>query len=290
MADEKLSDRELLVKISAGVTDTNEEVKSLKSMYSIMSRDIDEMKKDQRKFASEHDDLCTTVGLLKKRLLSMERESRNKNLLIFKLQDEEKFNKNLYLSISEIFKAIKVEIPEHAIESIYRFGKSSGTRPVMVRFTSPRWKSLLFRSAKDLRELGLAISNDLTEDERRERKLLLQFQSRLREQGQETKLRGSYLIIENRPYSVKDLQRESETITAAEKEDMEVGGDESDLEEVATGITATPRKKRRLKQQEKEVKRGRSVGSKAIKDMKPVTQFFRTDKIRDSLAVVPGKE
>lgn len=177
MSDSELSDREFLIKISANDAETNEYVNILKAMYTNLNKDIEEVKENQQIFKSRHEDLSAFVQQLEKRLLLIEKGSRAKNLLIFQMQDDDETNNNLYLSVFNIFKTIKVEIPNQAVESVYRFRKTKGKRPVMVRFISARRKSLMFTKLKVLNDLGLRISNDLTEAERRDRKQLIDFQS-----------------------------------------------------------------------------------------------------------------
>lgn len=267
------------MKISAGVVEIKEEVKSLKLMYSNLSRDIEEVKKEQQDFSSKHEDMCATVNVLERRIALLEKNSRARNLLIFNLDDVEEINRDLYLSIARIFEKIKVEIPDQAIESIFRLGKVVGRRPVLVRFASPRWKSLLFIKVKELNELGLTIANDLTEDERKERKSLLMYLFSLKKQGHEAKLKGNAIIIKNKAYSLKDLQESGESFNPSEDVDTEHEREKSII--VTQNKNVTPGIKRKLKDYTSggtvKPKRGRPIGSFKLtpsRDTKPLTQFF----------------
>lgn len=125
-------------------------------MYSNLCKDVEEVRNSHQEFKMRQENLSTTVRQLEKRLYLIEKHSRAKNLLIFKLLDNEDTNGNLYLSVVKLFNMIKAEIPDYAIESVYRLGRTKGKRPVMVRFISAKWKTLLFRYImEDIKELGL---------------------------------------------------------------------------------------------------------------------------------------
>lgn len=153
---------------------------------------------------------------------------------------------------------------------------------------------------REFYELGLWIANDLTENERKDRKMLLAYVSSLREQGREAKLRENGIIVKNKSYSLKDLLQKGEPSALAEDFDSELGDverEEEDAAVVSQDKNGTPGKKRKLKQINAEVnikpKRGRPTGSVKFTpttDSKLLTQIFQSDKDCGTSSSVANKE
>lgn len=99
----------------------------------------------------------------------------------------------------------------------------------MVRFTSVKWKSILFTKTKDLHDLGL------------------------REQGQDAQLKGTCLSINKKLYSLPDLQQRADFSNFSENKESEIiVEEETGLPKNVASNTEqlnTPRMKRKLSQQ-----------------------------------------
>lgn len=84
------------------------------------------------------------------------------------------------------------------MKSIFRLGKSIEKKSVLVCFAHQmKWKSLRFSKVKEPHELDLSVANDLSGDERIERKSILMYLSSLREQGHQANLKGNAIVIKN---------------------------------------------------------------------------------------------
>lgn len=133
--------------------------------------------------------------------------TRSRNVLIFKVKERLDAEENVYTIIKDIFNQVGLEINDLCIETAYRLGKPSGCRPILVRFIASRWKSLLFKKIKEFSDLGLAISNDLTREERLERKELVFCKNKLLKEGiQDVKIRANKLLVGGESLFLKDLQ------------------------------------------------------------------------------------
>lgn len=67
---------------------------------------------------------------------------------------------------------LKTETTEAEINAAYRFGKDQQTRPTIVKIVSLNEKQLVLKQGIQLKNSGIAISHDLTKDDRETKKLL----------------------------------------------------------------------------------------------------------------------
>lgn len=172
--------------------------------------------------------------------MQLQMQSEQKNILIFKVEEKLDGEENVYEKIKNIFMQVGIEINDFCIEAAYRLGKPGGCRPIMVRFIAARWKSLLFKKIREFNALGLAISNDLTLEERLERKELDMFKNKLINEGkQNIKIKTNKLLIGEKMFSLKDLR-------ALENQKNVVGSpDHSSKQQISASALSTTNSKTR---------------------------------------------
>ena len=119
------------------------------------------------------------------------------NLIVFKFPDTKNNNKDLRVSVLDLLQKINAEIKDSDIQSISRLGKTRGKRPILVRFTSQKLKSSLFKNLDKVKELGISISDDLSPEERQQRSKLLAFFPRLKKIGLNPKIRGEKILLDD---------------------------------------------------------------------------------------------
>lgn len=122
---------------------------------------------------------------------------RAKNLIIFKLEDSEKFNGYLFGEILQLFSGVGLAIPEIAIVDVFRLGKIKGNRPVIVKFLTVRWVKLIFSKIIEFKRRNLVISNDYSPEERPQRPLLISRVRELRSAGIVAKIVNNKVITLN---------------------------------------------------------------------------------------------
>ena len=203
LRDESVSKGEkilnLLARVVKDVADLKATSKDYNSRLNPIEEDVPTLKKE--------------IIDLKTEIVNLKRSERSNNLIIFKLPDDEENNNNLCTFISKKLKYINSEINTEAIASVMRISvyKTNNCRPVLVRFYSPQFKTLIFRNMDKVRKLKLAVSNDLSPVERAVRKTLLDLVLKLKRQGyKDAKIRGNDIQVGDQIYTANEVNRHLE--------------------------------------------------------------------------------
>ena len=101
----------------------------------------------------------------------MVQQAKKSSILIFEM-DENKENKETS-SQSRVIKSFKekldTDVEDHQIHQCYRLGRirtDDMPRPLLIKFTSAKFKDLMIKSRKSYKGSGLIIREDLTLSER----------------------------------------------------------------------------------------------------------------------------
>lgn len=62
---------------------------------------------------------------------------------MFGVCDDQKHNANLFITIKNIFTVAGIDIPDVAIEDVFRLGKIQQNRPIKIKFISALGQSML---------------------------------------------------------------------------------------------------------------------------------------------------
>lgn len=152
-------------------------------------------------------------------LITLQREVRKNNLVIFGIPGEEE--EDLVHKILEFLKTVlKVQTSEEEINDVYRFGKSEKDRPVLVKFVSAHKKFQILKQGILLKGTKISISNDLIRQDREKQKILRKHLKLARNQGLEAKIIQYKLLVNNSLLTVNDLYKieEKQTIQNIESE------------------------------------------------------------------------
>lgn len=122
---------------------------------------------------------------------------RARNIILFNLEDSDDFNKNLFQKVLQIFADIGLDIPDPAVDDIFRLGRMKNNRPVMIKFLAVRWVKLVFTKVRELKERNIIITNDRSKEEREHRRLLLSKIKELQAKGIKARIVGNKIIYEN---------------------------------------------------------------------------------------------
>lgn len=223
--------------------------KELDEKFSLINKNLDTIRKD-----TEH---------LQKKYLSLERSRRKNNIVIFGLSIETTRTTELVAAvISHLNRLTEVEIKEADINNVYYIGKKQSDRGgVIVEFITFLKKLSILRNAYKLKGSGVAISNDLCQEDRARNKILVKHLKIAKEQKLLARIRGDRLEVDSKFYTVEDLERSGDEECEGDEESE--SGDESNCS-VSTGqarseknesVEAAQKKLSTLKQHKKKRKR-----------------------------------
>lgn len=137
------------------------------------------------------------TGILSLRTL-LEQQKRARNVVIYNLRDIPEFNSNLFDTVNRLFEAANLDIPDIAMEDVFRMGKTAGRRPVLVKFISERWVRQVFKNVMELRKMKIFIANDLSPDDRQKRRVLVETCRQLKQSGKNARIKNNRLLIDDK--------------------------------------------------------------------------------------------
>ena len=75
-------------------------------------------------------ELKMEVSLLKKEISNLTNKERERNIILFNVQDDDNFNKNLMKNLGDILKNCAVDIPHDSMVKAERRGRNIDKRPI----------------------------------------------------------------------------------------------------------------------------------------------------------------
>lgn len=185
---------------------------SLDELSSSITTQIQEFKEEvTRKFQDTNDKILNLERenkLLKKKIEYNEKEHKKSNVLIFGLT--EKPNEDIYARVIEFFKG-KLQIPNFNIQDLscaHRFGKSNEQkpRPILVKLLAIHRKTEILRNGHLLKNSGYSISNDLTQKEREDKKILRKHLKEAKNLNLEATIKQNKLFVNDKTFTVDELK------------------------------------------------------------------------------------
>lgn len=134
----------------------------------------------------------------------LERKSNENNIVVFGWTEPNDDITSDFIC-NELNNLLGVEIGRSDINNFYCLGKKSN-RPVKIEFVSYLKKIGVIRHCKKLRGSGIAIRDDLTEQQRNEYRVLRGYLIEQREKGETCHIRGNKLVVNNKEYTLHDLE------------------------------------------------------------------------------------
>lgn len=154
----------------------------------------------------ENKQLKEKVEKQDKRIESLEKEARKKNLVLKGVMDEEAEGQGELLEkIALVMNNVGVEWEkERDLEDYTRLGKyrEDGTRPILVKLNKYNKKIEVLKQAKNLKNSEIWINEDFTKEVQEERRKLVPIMKEARRKGQKAILRYDKLIINNELYDI----------------------------------------------------------------------------------------
>lgn len=250
----------LLLSIQEEVKQTNNKLDNMDQTIQEIKRDNTTLKTDlkilKRKYdtlAEENKELTEKVNLNERRINYILNKERSKNVVLYKVPDTIKENKNLLATVLDIVRKVNTEIPPDSITDVRRLGKQEGSRPILLSFTNTSWKSLFLQGRKILWDLNYSMANDISKEERERRRknyeILTKYKDFLAMNGKEATIKGMNITVDSRTLNIEEVKKLLETIEISKENETTYTSDSDESTSSATSTASGS-------------KRGRKPGSK----------------------------
>ncbi|BES91193.1 Hypothetical protein NTJ_04001 [Nesidiocoris tenuis] len=201
---ERLKKLDMLDAIDSKVNDVKS---TLEALERDVSRNCDKLEKVEKRV----DDIQLSTKTLSSKLSFLDREWRRRNLMIFGYEEKESGWLDLRHKILDFLsRMLKEAVLPQQIERIDRVGvrrRGPAARPVRVIFADQELKWKILSATPSLEGSNISVGRDYTEEERADRKALVQYRNLIREEGVEVKLKGFKLLVNGSLLSLGELQK-----------------------------------------------------------------------------------
>ena len=158
-------------------------LKDIQSNTRQLTNEVNKIKQDNLQFISfmkkseekqkENELACIKleekVQNLQKTVILLNKTAKANNVILHNFPDETNNNLELFESVVSVLKAVITTFDQNDIDDLFRLGKQTGNRPILIKFKSQFAKRNFFQHASSLKEKNLSISHDLSKEERLER-------------------------------------------------------------------------------------------------------------------------
>lgn len=166
--------------------------------------DIHDMKGDIKSLTSEIEalklervDLLSKVDRYDQEIGHLQKESRATNLVFYNIPD----NTDIRKCIEDVYKGLlRIEQSIDIVRAtVLKADQNKGTLTALIKFSSPSMVGLILKNVHKLKgtNSSVGISRDLTEEERKDRGVLLKLRKKLRENDKQSKVKvvGTSILI-----------------------------------------------------------------------------------------------
>lgn len=226
----------------------------IKGMFAAINANMQDMKdklsevmREIKDTKVENEMLRNRIGLQEKKITSLEREIRRRNLVVKGIPDSE--NENLEQTIEKVAKICETLgvcfKPEIDLDEVKRLGRPTADRqrPVLLKLTTTNKKVEILGKTRKLKGTNIWIDEDFPKDIQEERKILIPKLKEANSRGQKAQLRYNKLIINGKIHCVKDFAlgetgNQGRDVDNKRKTDMR-SPESAKLEEQLSKITRT---------------------------------------------------
>lgn len=180
--------------LKEGVAELKEEIKT----------EIAEIKTILTEESKKRREIETKQIEIEKRVSHIEKTLRKNNIVIFGLQPNEE--NVLSYTIEQLNQLLTLNINTLHINNLIPLGKAENNPPILVQFTSFLTKLEVLKQCKKLKGTGVYICEDLSKEERENRKILEKHQKQARSKNLNAYIRNNKLVVNNDVYTIEELQ------------------------------------------------------------------------------------
>lgn len=117
----------------------------------------------------KYENLLSLNNASNTQIRKLSHNAREKNLIIYKLDDSEAFNENIQTNVCDFLSKAIENFDTAWVVDVFRVGKTSGARPTLVCFQNKKFKRTVFSQLTKITENKFFIENDLTPDEMKQK-------------------------------------------------------------------------------------------------------------------------
>lgn len=190
----------LLQKSIVQISEVRKEIKEIRRELTVSNERLESVSDRLHAVEKENEDLRI-------KLLKVEKRLKRNNIILFGIGENPKeLVKNLVVDF--VSQQLKVELDTRDIGNIYRISNKNTAkkpRPILLELVTHDKKREILNQRKFVKGSAVAISENLTEEDRKERKLLYDHFSTARKKGYPAKLFNKKVEINGKSYTYRDL-------------------------------------------------------------------------------------
>lgn len=190
------------------------------------SQRIDQLEAKVQEKEMEIESLKAEIRKTKEQTLNIQFEAKKKNLLLFKIKENEvPLNVRVATIIRE---SVDANFTESDIDSVYRVGVRGNTpRPIKVELTKASKRCLILANKKKLQDRNIGIAEDLPKDISVKRKTLYKLADVLRQNGRKVVFRREKFLVDGSEWSEDRIEHEKIVLLTSARSDSDVTAAES---------------------------------------------------------------
>lgn len=177
------------------------------------------MNQKQEALERKLNEQATKITSLEEKL---ERDRKRNNIIVFNLNLPNKDDKDYDNAIiSQLEQALNIDIPQREINYIKQIGKDP-SGPTLISFTNWKMKRQILEGKYALKDKSnIIIKEDLPANIREKRKKLSKYWQQFKNEGIKSLIKLDKLIINNKSYSLEDLEHEEANKKRQRSEELE---------------------------------------------------------------------
>lgn len=151
---------ELIKSLKADISETKNAVTELNNSNKVFINEWKTHKSEVLELKEQVKTLSTTSTTSEKKLENLLQKEKSRSIIIYRIQNSIEFNAKLLENIVKTFTDVNIKMEREWVETVRKLGKTQGKRPMLVIFTSIKYKKHVFQNLKNLISKKIIISND----------------------------------------------------------------------------------------------------------------------------------
>lgn len=200
---------EILQQFLKHIQDANN--KQTEELKTYMNKELKNITESINTEIQKRNELEENYQELKNKYKILEKSLRKNNIVIFGLQCIEE--NLLEYTIEQLNNHLDLTLTENDVNNIYMLGKQAENIPIKIEFTRYLQKQNVLRNCFKLKNTDIRIHEDLSIEERAEKRILVQHLKEARSKNKTAYIKGNKLCVSDNVYTVEELMHSNEEKT-----------------------------------------------------------------------------